>query len=212
MMNLHRATGMLAITLGLVLLPSLAKTSNAQEGTAAPAATSGRSDRFDLGVNYTYKFAQIADPATTRFMLPGISLDAAYTLGKKHNGLALAAEINAELANKIVPGVNLQQVSIVGGPRYTVHLAKFSNHPVDVYGQAFAGYLFASDSVFPGPLAASSSATSGVFQTGGGVNLHLSKSISVRLVEADYVITNLPNNANNKQYDLRLSNGVVFHF
>jgi hypothetical protein len=49
-------------------------------------------------------------------------------------------------------------------------------------------------------------------QTGGGINLFFSRSIGVRLLEADYVRTELPNNYSRSQNDLRIAFGVNYHF
>ena len=43
------------------------------------------------------------------------------------------------------------------------------------------------------------------------MSLFFSKSWGVRLLEADYVRTSLPNNASNTQNDLRLAFGVIWH-
>lgn len=93
----------------------------------------------------------------------------------------------------------------------TFHVGS-SRHPVEIYGQFLAGGVWASNSVFPGPKAATSLASSTVIQTGGGLNIHLGRAVSFRLMEADYIMTSLPNNTNNAQSDIRLSDGVVFHF
>jgi hypothetical protein len=49
-------------------------------------------------------------------------------------------------------------------------------------------------------------------QAGGGTNIRLTRSIVLRLLEADFITIRLPNSTNQRQYDLRLSNGVVFRF
>jgi hypothetical protein len=56
------------------------------------------------------------------------------------------------------------------------------------------------------------SAGSFALEAGGGLNLLFSKSLGVRLLEADYVRTSLPNNASNTQNDLRLAVGMTWHF
>jgi hypothetical protein len=47
---------------------------------------------------------------------------------------------------------------------------------------------------------------------GGGANIRLTRRIALRLLEADFIATHLPNSTNSRQYDIRFSNGVVFHF
>jgi len=100
----------------------------------------------------------------------------------------------------------------MGGARYTFHLAAKNAHGADLYGQFLGGGVFASDSLFPGPSSTASSANSGALQVGGGANIRLTHSLTLRLIEADFITSQLPNSTDNRQYDLRLSNGVVFRF
>ena len=55
------------------------------------------------------------------------------------------------------------------------------------------------------------SAGSFALEAGGGLNLLLSKSFGVRLLEANYVRTSLPNNFSNSQNDMRLAFGMTWH-
>lgn len=49
-------------------------------------------------------------------------------------------------------------------------------------------------------------------QLGGGVNVALAKVYGLRVVELDYVHTNLPNNAANSQNDLRVAFGLSYRY
>jgi peptidoglycan-associated lipoprotein len=194
----------LAMILGVLALPAAGQTS--PSGAPTPTA-----DKFDVAVNFTYKVAKIAS-TTNRFVLPGGSLDAAYNLGGKAGGLGLVVDINGESKSNIEPGVSLTQFSVLGGARYTVHLAQKNPHAVNLYGQFLAGGVFASNSLFPGLSGATSSANSSVIQLGGGANIRLTRRIALRLIEADFISTHLPNSTNQRQYDVRFSNGIVFRF
>ncbi len=44
---------------------------------------------------------------------------------------------------------------------------------------------------------------------GGGFDLRISRHLAIRPVEADYVLTLLPNGVNGTQNNLRLSAGVI---
>lgn len=197
--------GVVLIMTGVFLLSARGQVSG---GGVAPSATGGPGVRsFDLAGNVTWKLAKVAE-TTGFFMMPGGSFDASYNFA---HGLGIAAELNIEAAHNIVPAVNLTQISAVAGPRYTFYVGS-STHPVGIYGQFLAGEVWASNSVFPGPTGATSIASSTVIQTGGGLNIHLGRAVSFRVMEADYIRTSLPNNTNNSQSDIRLSDGVVFHF
>jgi hypothetical protein len=49
-------------------------------------------------------------------------------------------------------------------------------------------------------------------QAGGGLNFYLTRNFGLRLLQAGYVRTALPNNGSNAQSDLRLSCGITWHF
>lgn len=168
-------------------------------------------ERFELAVNFNYKIAKIAGTSSS-FVLPGGSIDGAYKFNHRLNGLALAVELEGETASAVEPGVNLTQVSFAAGPRYYYTVNKRAGHPLELYGQALFGIDAASNSVFPKGSGVTSSANSSVIQTGGGANLRLTHKLSLRLLEADFLTTSLPNSTNDRQYDLRLSHGLVLHF
>jgi peptidoglycan-associated lipoprotein len=203
MKNILPVRAMLAMVLGAVSVSAAGQTSG-----GASAAAAGK---FDVAANFTYKVTKIAS-TTNRFVLPGGSVDAAWNLGGKAGGLSLVLDLNGESKSNIEPGVNLTQFSVMGGVRYTFHIAAKNPHAVDLYGQFLGGGVFASNSFFPGPSSTTSSANSGAYQLGGGANIRLTRSLALRLLEADFISTDLPNSTNNRQYDVRFSNGLVFRF
>jgi len=204
MKNILPVLAMLAMILGVLSVSAAGQTS--RDGATAP-----RINKFDVAVNFTYKVAKIAS-TTNRFVMPGGSLDAAYNFGGKARGLSLAVDVNGESKSNIEPGVSLTQISVLGGARYTFRIAAHNPHAVDLYGQFLGGGAFASNSLFPGLPSATSSANSSAIQLGGGANLRLTHRIALRLLEADFISTHLPNSTNQRQYDVRFSNGVVFRF
>ena len=208
MKNILPVCATLAMVLGMTPLGAVGQTSAG--GAPQPAPTPG-SDKFDVAANFTYKVAKIAS-TTTRFVLPGGSLDAAYNFAGKVKGLGLVVDINGESKSNIEPGVSLTQFSVMGGARYTFHLVPKNPHAVDLYGQFLGGGVFAFNSLFPGLSSTTTSANSSVIQLGGGVNIRLTRRIALRLLEADFIATHLPNSTNSRQYDIRFSNGVVFRF
>jgi len=208
MKNILPVCATLAMVLGMTPLGAVGQTS---AGGAPQPAPTPESDKFDVALNFTYKVAKIAS-TTNRFVLPGGSLDAAYNFGGKVKALGLVVDINGESKSNIEPGVNLTQFSVMGGARYTFHLVPKNPHAVDLYGQLLGGGVFASNSLFPGPSSTTTSANSSAIQLGGGANIRLTRRIALRLLEADFIATHLPNSTNSRQYDIRFSNGVVFHF
>ena len=67
------------------------------------------------------------------------------------------------------------------------------------------------DGLYPATSRVTSSAGSLAIEAGGGVNLFLTKNLGVRLLEAEYVRTELPNTVSNTQNDMRLSFGFAYH-
>ena len=209
MTKLFRFSAMLVATLGLAILPCAGQTaSEVNKDTAASAGT------IDLGLTYTYKMAKVASTTGPFFGLNGGSIDGVYWLGPKAYNLGVAFDFSGETASNIRPGVNLSQVSIVAGPRYTLWKYKapgrFSG--VNVYGQALLGYVHGFNSIFPSGTTISTSANSFALQTGAGVNLPICKKWGVRLFEADYVYSRLSNSAGNYQAGVRFSGGATYRF
>ena len=205
---------MLAAVLGTAILPCPPQ-AFAQAAQKAPVAAPG--GNIDLGISYTAKMAKISQISNSTFVLNGGALDGVYWLKGRQGrlgNLGLAFDLNGEVASNIEPGVNLDQISAVFGPRYTVWRGKRAGLKPDLYAQGMFGFVNAFNSVFPitAPVGVSAHAASIAAQLGGGFDWPIRQNLSWRAVEADYILTHLPNNANTSQSDLRLSSGLVFHF
>jgi hypothetical protein len=106
-------------------------------------------------------------------------------------------------------GVGLDMVSATFGPRYTwspLH-ARYS-----IFGQALAGEAHGFNSTFPGTPQAIGSANGVAVQLGGGMSVPLKHHIAVRVFEADWLRTQLPNSTTSVENNLRLGAGVVLRF
>jgi hypothetical protein len=104
----------------------------------------------------------------------------------------------------------------VAGPRFTYiawtgHAAATDQRRLQIFGQGLFGGVHGFDGLYPATSGVTSSAGSLAIEAGGGVNLFLTKTLGVRLLEAEYVRTELPNNASNTQNDMRLSFGFAYH-
>ena len=209
MTKLLRFSVMLVATFGFAMLPCAGQAAKAVSSDNAAAAGT-----FDLGLTYTYKLAKLSSTTGWYFGIQGGSVDGVYWLGPKAYNLGLAFDFNGETVSNIRPGVNLSQVSFVAGPRYTLWSYKAPGRlsGINVYGQGLVGFVNAFNSVFPTGAAVTPSASSFALQTGGGVNLPICKKWGVRLFEADYVYTQLPNSSSNYQGDVRFSGGATYHF
>jgi hypothetical protein len=181
-------------------------------GQQAPSLVKQAPVSIDLAVTFSPERAQI-DTTNTPFWLQGGGVDAVATF---RNGWGAAAAFNAEHAANVTPGVDVNKASFLAGPRYTFRINRAGNplrRPLLIFGEALLGDAHAFNSVIPTMgTAVVSSADVFALQTGGGLDLALNKRFGVRLLQADYVRTTLPNNSSNRQNDLHLAFGVTCHF
>jgi hypothetical protein len=167
----------------------------------------------DLAVTYTTQRGQLEGVNGGSFWLQGGSANGGVTFWK---GLGIAANLSGGHGSNLGPGVDLNQIEYTAGPRYTLpvwtgHAGPTDQRRLQLFSQGLFGRVHAFDGVFPSSSGATSSAGSFAIDAGGGLDLFLSKRLGVRLVEADYVRTTLPNSGANVQTDLRLSAGITYH-
>ena len=121
-------------------------------------------------------------------------------------GWGIAADVTGTTTNSIgSSGVPLSLVSATFGPRYRWH----AGHHVSVYGQGLLGEANGFRSVFPSTSGADTSTNSLAVQVGGGLDLKLSRHIAMRVLDAGWLRTQLPNGTNGQQNSLRLGAGLV---
>lgn len=168
---------------------------------------------IDLGLTYAAERAYIAPGSCNCFWFNGGGADAAATFWK---GFGVAAALTGDHASDVTPSVDVNKIAYMIGPRYTY--TPWGQKAQDgigsrwqVFGEGLFGGVHAFDSSFPKTTGLKTSADSFALQTGGGVNLSFSKRFAVRVFEADYVRTSLPNNASDVQNDLRLGVGLSYH-
>jgi hypothetical protein len=141
-----------------------------------------------------------------RFWMQGAALEAD---GQFWRGLGVEADVSgfhAQNANNA--GVGLDMVTATFGPRYTWSRA----HRYAFFGHALAGEANGFNSVFPGAGTATSSASSLALEVGGGMDLAVRHRLWVRVCEADWLRTQMPNADTNVQNSVRLAAGVVYRF
>ena len=160
----------------------------------------------DLAVTFNSERTKLTPGTGDNFWLHGGSLDAGVVL---LHGLGVAANFTAEDAESITPGVNLNKLAFMAGPRYTFRLG--AKHQDRLFVESLFGAAHARDGAFPTSTGVATSADSFAFQLGGGWDIPIRKDITVRAFEADFVHTNLPNRGSNTQDYLRLAFGVSYH-
>ncbi|MGD0786595.1 MAG: hypothetical protein ABR898_01335 [Terracidiphilus sp.] len=206
-MMMSRSVSRIAYLAGVCILAGATACALQAQAPARPASVS-----TDLAITYAAERAEIAPGDCGCFWLQGGGADAAITFSK---GLGIAASLNGSHASNFAPGVDVNRVAFMAGPRYThwIHTGTAGSQQgrgMQFFGEGLFGGERAFNGVFPASSGVTSSANAFAMQTGGGFNLLLSKSFGLRLLQVDYARTTLPNNASNTENDLRLAFGVIW--
>jgi outer membrane immunogenic protein len=175
----------------------------------AQSSPAGPSD-VNLALTANGERAQVA-PNNCCFWMFGPSVDFGMTFW---HGFGVAAELFGDRAASIAPNLDLSKIDYFAGPRYTRHLrlsGRFQ-HRVDVFGQTLLGGVHAYNTVIPVPGKTENSANAFAMELGGGADLRLLPHLGLRVIQADYLYSQLPNNASGTQNDFRIGAGVLFHF
>ncbi|HEX4156376.1 MAG TPA: hypothetical protein VHY48_12255 [Acidobacteriaceae bacterium] len=178
--------------------------------SAAPA----RAQRSgDFSMTYTQESARFVGQAPNPyFYLRGATVELGYSLWK---GFGATVGGTGLAGTNLRGSIDIHQVSLLVGPRYTWNIGHITPTTWDRKGGIFAegkfGYTFASSGQYPshGVLTSSSSALD--LEAGGGVNFHVYHRFDLRLIEGDFVRTQLPNGSTNVQNSFRIASGINFH-
>jgi opacity protein-like surface antigen len=163
--------------------------------------------RFEAAVTYDASGANLT--TGNSFWMQGGS--ASFAAGITHGFSAVADFSGLHSSNIGGSQLPLSLVTVVFGPRYRWR-APSKTHDLSLFGQALVGEAHGFDSTFPATGAAKASASSVAFELGGGIDLGLKHHIVLRLIQANWLRTSLPNATTNVQNNLLLDAGVVFRF
>jgi opacity protein-like surface antigen len=98
--------------------------------------------------------------------------------------------------------VKLRTYTVMGGPRFT-----FRSDDATIFVHALLGVAHARIKATALGLSASADDNAFAMALGGGVDVNVHRHIAIRVVQADYVLTNFGNGRN--QNNARLSAGIV---
>lgn len=171
----------------------------------APGCVAAQTYKADLAVTFDGERSVKANTQQD-FWLTGGSLE----LGTKlYKGIGVALNVTGSTADSIgSSGIPLSLVTVTVGPRYRWH----SDHRLSVYGEGLVGEADGFRSFFPTAAGGTSSSNSLAVQVGGGLDYRPLKRFSVRLLDASWVRTQLPNATDTQQNILRLGAGLVLRF
>ena len=168
-------------------------------------ASSLGAQQLDVAVTYA---AQRSLKASTNqnFWMSGGSIELGMNMWK---GWGLAADLTGTHTGSIgTSGIPLSLVTTTFGPRYRWH----AQRKLSLYGQALVGEANGFRSLFPATTGAQTDANSLALQLGGGLDYRLHGSYALRLLDAGWLRTQLPNATDNVQNTLRLGAGLVVNF
>lgn len=175
------------------------RTAQAQKSTTIPVG--------ELDVALQYDTLSANTVSGTRFWMQGGSVQ---LQGRFWKGLGVVADVSREHAGNVSgSGVDLDLVTVVGGPRYSWQPTK---RPISFYGQVLAGETLGFNSLFPALPNSTSDANNFSYQLGGGVDYRVSKAWSVRVADVDWLRTQLANSTTKEQNNVRIGAGIVLHF
>lgn len=191
----------------LVCVVVVSIVAHSAHGQAASAAKDGPRPELALAYNYVHSNAPVGDCGC--FSLNGGSATFAWPMG--HAGLSAVGDVSVTYGGSISSsGLDLTLGTYTVGARYSLHERHM---PLRPFGQALVGVAHSSGSLVEGSDASTNSSGSAfALLMGGGVNLRATHRFSIRLVEADYLLTTFYNGSNNHQNNLRITSGIVLHF
>ena len=163
--------------------------------------------RFETAVTYDLSGANLT--TGSGFWMQGGSASFAGSITHRFSAVAeLSGLHSSSISGAQVP---LSLVTVVFGPRYRWS-APSREHDFSIFGQALVGETHGFNSIFPAAGSPNTSASSVAFELGGGIDLGLKHHVALRLLQANWLRTSLPNATTNVQNNLLLDAGVVFRF
>jgi outer membrane immunogenic protein len=159
----------------------------------------GQIAAMEIGVDYAYFHANAPPAQCGCFSLEGVG--GGFAVNGTH-GLSLVVDIATASATHIdgTPQ-SIRILNFLGGPRYSYRThSRFTPYVQVLVGGSLelSNYAVVQNKA--------GFAVSG----GGGVNRSLGKHIGWKIVEADYLHSQIYNGSNNRQNDLRVTSGVYF--
>jgi peptidoglycan-associated lipoprotein len=177
-------------------------TAAATLGTIAHAQTPAK-DQYKDGISLALTYDTLGGHMTNAnsFSTQGGAAELNYSFLR---GFGATASVLGLHADSIGSGVPVNMVIVTFGPSYT-----YGHRRASLFAHGLVGVAEGFQGLYPQGGVATSSANSLAVQTGGGVDVGLSRHVAVRLVQVEYVRTQLPNSLTNVQNNLRLGVGIV---
>lgn len=158
---------------------------------------------LEIAIGYSYLRSNANPGQCGCFNMNGGNVQAALHL---YRGFSFVADLTGETAASVQNvGLGLSLVSFTAGPRFS-HSFRRRFTP---FAQSLFGAVHGFDSYFPVAAGPTGAATDFAMIAGGGLDIPISRRLAIRPIEADDLLTRLPNGGNNVENNLRLSAGLV---
>jgi hypothetical protein len=174
-------------------------------GTGILHAQAPPSSRLDFSITYVAEHSLKAQ-TSQNFWMQGGSIELGANVWR---GWGIAADVTGTHACSIgSSNLPLSLVTTTFGPRYRWH----ADRRLSLYVQGLVGEANGFRSIFPATAGSQPDANGFAAQVGCGVDYRLSDRFAMRILDAGWVRTQLPNSSDNVQNTLRLSAGIVLRF
>ena len=194
------------ITLSFALTMLGASAAQGQQTVFAGSGSAGLHDsHMDLSIGYNLVRANAPPAECGCFTMNG-----GYVSGQANLSpwLGVVGEFSGGHASNISSlGQDLTLSTYLAGPRISFTHVRYSP-----FGEFLAGGAHGGDSYFPTSAKALTSASSFAYAAGGGFDWNWSDRFALRVFDARFLHTSLPNGANNAQRQLQVTSGLVMHF
>jgi outer membrane immunogenic protein len=163
----------------------------------------------ELALDYSYIRSNAPPGGCGCFNLNGGSATVAWPVGP--GKFALVGDLTIANSNNIdSTAYNLTLGIFTAGVRYLPPVGHWRIQP---FGQVLVGGARASGSLtLPPNPAYTDAGLAFAANMGGGLDLRISRRFSLRLFDADYLVTTFQNGVNDHQNNVRLSSGLVIRF
>jgi outer membrane protein OmpA-like peptidoglycan-associated protein len=193
----------LFLSILLIFLPI--RTALSQALSSQSSIYSNDGPRFDVAAGYLRIQANAPPGACNCFGNNGGFVDANFWL---RNRFSITGEFSGSHENNISSlGQSLTLTTYMAGPHVVMPIFR-----IVPYWEFLLGAAHASDSYFPTGNTFQTSATSFAYAPGGGIDIDLTRQLSIRPIQIRYLHTTFPNGTSNEQNHLMIGAGIDYRF
>lgn len=172
---------------------------------AATTLRAQQAPAIDAGVSFIAERSLKANTGQNFWMEGG-----SFEMGARlYKGLGIAMNLTGAHGNSIgTSGIPISMITTTFGPRYRF-TTKSRWSP---YGEVLVGESNVFHSLVPTPFGAQPEGNSLALHIGGGLDYNFRRRYAVRVLDASWIYTQIPNSTNNIQNSLRIGAGFVVRF